>query len=67
VAAGGFWLASRAARLFARGITETLKARAEVEDSVMCGHDCVPGSLAYIQCVLSATGASWTEVRPHSG
>jgi hypothetical protein len=32
-------------------ITEKLRAQAEVEDSVKCGHDYRPGSSAYVQCM----------------
>jgi len=57
VVAGGFWLALRQARLSQDEITEMPKARAEVEDSVKCGHDCVPGSSAYVQCKLQSNAA----------
>jgi hypothetical protein len=49
--AGGLWLALRPPRLAQEGITERLKAQAEVEDSVKCGYDYRAGTSAYVQCM----------------
>jgi hypothetical protein len=51
VAGGGLWLALRPPHLSQEEITEMLKAQAEVEDSVKCGHDYRAGSSAYVQCM----------------
>jgi hypothetical protein len=57
VASGGLWLALRPPRLAQEGITERLKAQAEVEDSVKCGHDYRAGSSAYVQCMAQLDAA----------
>ena len=51
VVGGGLWLALRPPRLSQEEITERLKAQAEVEDSVRCGHDYPAGTSAYVQCM----------------
>jgi hypothetical protein len=50
-------LALRPPRLAQEGITERLKAQAEVEDSVKCGHDYRAGSSAYVQCMAQLDAA----------
>jgi hypothetical protein len=57
VAGGGLWLALRPPHLSQEEITETLKAQAEVEDSVKCGHDFRAGSSAYVQCMAQLDAA----------
>ncbi len=49
--AGGLWLALRPPHLSQEGITDRLKAQAEVEDSIKCGHDYRAGTSAYVQCM----------------
>jgi hypothetical protein len=57
VASGGLWLALRPPHLSQEEITEMLKAQAEVEDSVKCGHDYRAGSSAYVQCMAQLDAA----------
>jgi hypothetical protein len=57
VAGGGLWLALRPPHLSQEEITEMLKAQAEVEDSVKCGHDYRAGSSAYVQCMAQLDAA----------
>ena len=57
-------MALRQARLSQAEITEMLKARAEVEDSVKCGYDYVPGSSAYVQCMLQSNAARTALLEP---
>jgi hypothetical protein len=57
VAGGGLWLALRPPHLSQEEITEKLKAQAEVEDSIKCGHDYRAGSSAYVQCMEQLNAA----------
>jgi len=57
VAGGGLWLALRPPHLLQEEITEKLKAQAEVEDSIKCGHDYRAGSSAYVQCMAQLDAA----------
>ena len=52
MAGGCLWLALRPPRLSQEEIMERLKAQAEVEDSIKCGHDYRGGSSAYVQCMV---------------
>ena len=65
VAGGCLWLALRPPRLSQGEIAEMLKAQAEVEDSVKCGHDYRGGSSAYVQC-MAQLDAARTQGPPHA-
>ncbi len=52
-------------RLSQEELTERLKAQAEVEDSVKCGHDYSAGSSAYVQC-MAQLDAARTQAPPRA-
>ena len=64
VAGGGLWLTLRPHHPSQEEIADRLKAQAEVEDSVKCGHDYVPGTSAYVQCMLQLNAARTARLEP---
>ena len=63
-AGGGLWLTLRPHHPSQEEQEEILKAQAEVEDSVKCGHDYVPGTSAYVQCMLQLNAARTAQLEP---
>jgi hypothetical protein len=57
VACGGLWLTLRPHHPSQEEVADRLEAQAEVADSVKCGHDYVPGTSAYVQCMLQSNAA----------
>jgi hypothetical protein len=43
---------------------EEIATQAEAEDSVKCGHDYVPGTSAYVQCMLQSNAARTAQLEP---
>jgi hypothetical protein len=72
VAGGGLWMALRSdgisqeLRLPRLLQEEMLRAQAEVEDSVKCGHNYRAGSSAYVQCMVELLDAARTQGPPQS-
>ena len=64
MAGGGLWLTLRPHHPSQEEIADRLKAQAEVEDSVKCGHDYVPGTSAYVQCMLQSNAARTALLEP---
>jgi len=67
VAGGCLWLALRPPHPSQEEITEKLRAQAEVEDSVKCGHDYRPGSSAYVQCMAQLDAARTAQLELRGG
>jgi hypothetical protein len=57
VAGGALWLTLRPHHPSQEEIADRLKAQAEVEDSVKCGHDHYPGTSAYVECMFQSNAA----------
>ena len=63
-AGGGLWLTLRPHHPSQEEIADRLKAQAEVAHSVKCGHDYVPGTSAYVQCMLQLNAARTAQLEP---
>jgi hypothetical protein len=67
VVGGGLWMALRPHSVSPRlSQEEMLRAQAEVEDSVKCGHDYRDGTSAYVQCMAQLLDAARTQEPPRA-